>query len=444
MTIGKSNAKSSGGASALMLPLQLERGRAPGLSMHILTLGSLFVIAAILWGMLTHISELTVAPGQLRPSGFVHSVQHLEGGQIEDIFVAEGQIIDIGMPIVRLRPVQAAADLEQLQARHAALSLRIERLSALIEARPPRFDEISSKFSSVMLYEQDAYAAVLARHQQERGSLRSKIDQHRAEAEMLAQQVESLKRQLAIQSEQLAMREDLARKGYVSRSQYLEIKAEVEKSNELLILTSGQRTAAVEALNEAQIKLKEYDSTFKSSLSEDRAKATAELSEVTAVSPKQEDRVERLIVRSPVRGVIQELVPKSVGQVLQAGELIASIVPLDGEIVAEVQIPPQDIGYIKQGQKADVQVSTFDSVRFGKVPGTVRQISATTFHSPEGVPYYKAVIGLDRGFVTFAGQRHRVLPGMVVQAEIATGSKSLMAYMLKPIYNNYSTAFSER
>jgi membrane fusion protein, adhesin transport system len=83
-------------------------------------------------------------------------------------------------------------------------------------------------------------------------------------------------------------------------------------------------------------------------------------------------------------------------------------------------------------------------VRFGKVPGTVRQISATTFQSPEGVPYYKAVIGLDRGFVTFAGQQHRVLPGMVVQAEIATGSKSLMAYMLKPIYNNYSTAFSER
>jgi adhesin transport system membrane fusion protein len=442
--IGMFNGKSSDRASALMLPLQLESGRAPGLSMSILTLGSLFVVGAILWGMVTQINELTLAPGQLRPAGFVHSVQHLEGGQIEDIYVAEGQIVEAGMPIVRLQPVQAAADLDQLQARRVALSLRIERLSALIEGRQPRFGEPGSKNKRILSDEQEAHATAIARHQQERRSFRSKIDQHKAEAEMLEHQVESIRRQLAIQREQLKLRENLVRNGYVSKSEYLEIQRGVERSDELLILTSGQRTAALEALNEAEIKLMEYDAAFRNTHSEERAKATAELSEVTAISPKQEDRVERLLVRAPVRGVIQELVPRSVGQVLRPGDLIASIVPIGGDIVAEVQIPPQDIGYVRKGQKADVQISTFDSARFGKVPGTVRQISATTFQTVEGVPYYKAVIGLDRGFVTFAGQKHSVLPGMVVQAEIATGSKSLLAYMLKPIYNNYSTAFSER
>jgi HlyD family secretion protein/adhesin transport system membrane fusion protein len=444
MTIETSKTTPFKGASALMRPLQLEQGRAPGLSSSILTIGSVFVLAALVWGAFTQVNELTIAPGQLRPAGFVHSVQHLEGGQIEDIYVAEGQIVDAGTPIVRLQPVQTIADLEQLQARRAALSLRVERLSALIEERTPRLEELRGKYGNIVLEEQNAYAAALARYQQERRTLYSKIEQHKAEADMLAKQAESLKRQLAIQKEQLTLREDLAQKGFISKSEYLAIKREAEKSDELLILTSGQRAAAIEALNEAQIKLTEYHATFKSSLSEERARATAELSEVAALSPKQQDRVERLLVRSPVRGVVQELIPKSVGQVLRPGDLIASIVPLEGNIVAEVQVPPQHIGYVKTGQKAEVQVSTFDSVRFGKVPGTVRQISATTFQTPDRVPYYKAVIDLDRGYVTFGGQKHRVLPGMVVQAEIATGSKSLMAYVLKPIYNNYSTAFSER
>jgi HlyD family type I secretion membrane fusion protein len=438
------NAKSAERAKALMLPLQLEDGRAPGLSKSILTLSSMFVVGVILWGLVTNISELTLAPGQLRPDGFIHSVQHLEGGQIEDIYVSEGQIVEAGMPLVRLQPVQAAADLDQLQARRVALSLRIERLSALVESRAPRFGQPGSKYARILLDEQEAYETALARSEQERRSLQSKIEQHKAESEMLVRQIESLKRQLAIQREQLQLRENLVRDGYVARTEYLDIQREVEKSDELLILTSGQRTAALEALNEARIKLLEFEAAFKNSYSEERAKATAELGEVAAMSPKQEDRVERLLVRAPVRGVIQELVPKSVGQVLRPGDLVASIVPADGDIVAEVQLPPQDIGYVKTGQKAEVQVSTFDSARFGKVPGTVRQISATTFQTTEGVPYYKAVIGLERGFVTFAGQRHRLLPGMVVQAEIATGSKSLVAYMLKPIYNNYSTAFSER
>ncbi|HEY7765785.1 MAG TPA: HlyD family type I secretion periplasmic adaptor subunit [Aestuariivirgaceae bacterium] len=436
--------KSAERAKALMRPLQLEDGRAPGLSKSILMLGSMFVVGAILWGLVTNISELTLAPGQLRPDGFIHSVQHLEGGQIEDIYVSEGQIVEAGMPLVRLQPVQAAADLDQLQARRVALSLRIERLSALVDGRAPRFGQPGSKYARILFDEQEAYETALARYEQERRSLRSKIEQHKAESEMLARQIESLMRQLAIQREQLKLRENLVRNGYVAKTEYLDIQREVEKSDELLILTSGQRAAALEALNEAQIKLLEFEAAFRSSYSEERAKATAELSEVTAISPKQQDRVERLLVRAPVRGVIQELVPKSVGQVLRPGDLIASIVPVDGDIVAEVQVPPQDIGYVKKGQRAEVQVSTFDSARFGKVAGTVRQISATTFQTTEGVPYYKTVIALEHGFVTFAGQKHRLLPGMVVQAEIATGSKSLVAYMLKPIYNNYSTAFSER
>jgi HlyD family secretion protein/adhesin transport system membrane fusion protein len=230
----------------------------------------------------------------------------------------------------------------------------------------------------------------------------------------------------------------------VSKSQYLALQREAEKTNEGLLLARGGLMAATAAENEANSRLKAYRSEFRKRLSEERAKATAELTEITALWPKQEDRVARLMVRAPTRGVIQELVAKSVGQVMRPGELIASIVPMNGDMVAEVRIQPREIGHVHEGARAEIQVTTFDAVRFGKIPGTVRQISATTFYGQDSEPYYKAVIALERNFFTFSGQRHFVMPGMVVQAEILTGSKTLMAYLLKPLYQNYSTSFSER
>lgn len=431
-------------ARTLMLPLPLETGRTPGLALGFLSLGTAFVIATVAWGSVTTVNELTVAPGQLRPAGSVYSVQHLEGGQVQEILAAEGQIVEKGAPIVRLQPVQALADLDQLDARRAALRLRIERLSALIDRRAPDFGTEGGKFPAVMKDEAEAYQSGKAQYENERKALGFQVEQRSAETEGLRSQVASLKRQLALQTEQLSICQSLVDEGYVSKSQFIEIQRETEKINEQLLLSEGQLSSAGEGMKEARIKLAEYDSKFSSGLSDERAKASAELGEVTAVLPKQTDRVERLTVRAPVRGIVQELVPKSVGQVLRPGEMIASVVPLDEKIVAEVQIPPQEIAHIKPGQSADLQVSTFDSVRYGKIPGKVRQISATTFQTDDGVPYYKAVIALDREYVSFLGQRHPVVPGMVVQAEIATGSKTLMAYMLKPIYNNYSSAFSER
>jgi HlyD family secretion protein/adhesin transport system membrane fusion protein len=430
--------------SAMMSPMALEQGSAPGLSGSFLTIGSLLVAASIGWGAVTRVNELTIAPGQLRPVGFVHSVQHLEGGQVAEILAAEGQQVDADAPLVRLRPVQAAADLAQLETRRAALAMRIERLSALIGERAADFSSWRNGFAEIVAHEQAAYDAAKLENDEQRKALIARMDQHKAEANSIRSQVGSLERQLAILEEQLAMRAELVRQGFVSRSQYLALQRETEKTNESLLLARGGSMAADAALSEAEISLREYGSKLRDRLSDERAKATAELAEITALWPRQEDRVDRLVVRAPVSGVIQELVTKSVGQVVRPGELIASIVPMVGDLVAEVHIPPQDIGHVREGAKAEIQVTTFDAVRFGKIPGTVQQISATTFFGQDGEPFYKAIVMLERNFFTFSNQRYFVMPGMVVRAEILTGSKTLLAYLLKPLYQNYSTSFSER
>ena len=267
------------------------------------------------------------------------------------------------------QPVQATADLDQFETREAALSIRIERLSALVENRAADFNRWSGRFAGIVKHEQTAYEAARTEHAEAQQSLVAKVDQQKAETDTVRDQVGSLERQLAILNEQLAMRTELVRQGLVSRSQHLALQREAEKANEALLLARGGLMAAAAALTDANIKLKEYASSFRNRLSEERARATEELAEVAAAAPKQEDRVDRLTVRAPATGVIQELVTKSVGQVVRPGELIASIVPMNGDMVAEVRIQPQEIGQVQSGARAEIQVTTFDAVRYGKDSG---------------------------------------------------------------------------
>lgn len=428
----------------LTRPFKLEEGRVPGLSSRLLYLSAAFVVACVVWASLTEIRELAVASGQLEPAGSVQLVQHLEGGIVAEILVQEGQITEAGEPLVRLQPTAASSDLAQLSVRAAGLTLQIERQTAAIEGRMPEFGEFAMKYPGLALNQKQAFESERVRHAKTKDGLITRVDQKLAEVKALQSEAESLERRLEIDREQLDIRKKLKAQGFASIATVLEARRVHERTNSDLIALRGRLESAQEGLNEARIQLLAADAEFANRMTEERTKAVAELAELKELLAKQKDRVMRLLVRAPVQGVVQELVPKAVGQVLQPGELVAKIVPLGEELVAEVQIQPKDIGHINIGDLASVKITTFDPARFGAIEGTVKKISASTFQTPEGTPYYKAVISLAYNFVEAGGERHMVLPGMVVNAEIVTGSKSLARYLLKPVYRSLDIAFTER
>jgi adhesin transport system membrane fusion protein len=129
-------------------------------------------------------------------------------------------------------------------------------------------------------------------------------------------------------------------------------------------------------------------------------------------------------------------------------------VPSGQELVAEVRIESKDSGHIKVGAPANIKFTTYDSSLYGTVQGTVEYLSATTF-TPQagqiplpgqtpGEPYYKAIIGISRDSVGTGSLTRPVTPGMVIQAQIVTGSKSIVRYMLKPVFNSLDVIFTER
>lgn len=428
----------------LTLPFSLEDGRVPGISSWLLYVATAFIIASVVWASITEIRELAVASGQLEPVGSVQLVQHLEGGIVSEILVQEGQIVKSGAALVRLQPTAANSDLAQLSIREAGLKLSIERYTAALDGRLPEFGSLSVAYPGLASDQKQAFEAEREQQSQSKDALITRVEQKLAEVQALQSEGESLDRQLEIDLEQLEIRKNLKEQGFASKATVLEAKRSYERTNSDLISVRGRLHSAQEGLNEARIKLLEADAEFNNRMTEERTRASAELAELTESIAKQTDRVTRLLVRAPADGIVQELVPKGIGQVMQPGELIARIVPMGQALVAEVRIEPKDIGHVSIGDPASIKLTTFDTARFGAIDGLVTKISASTFQTPEGAPYYKAIIELKKNYVQSVGERHTVLPGMIVNAEIVTGSKSLTRYLLKPVYRSFDIAFTER
>ena len=431
-------------ARRLTLPLVLEEGRAPRLSSYILYLASGFVAATILWGSVTKIKELAIATGEVKPAGSVQLIQHLEGGLVAKILVSEGEIVEQGAPLVRLQPAAATSDLGQIEIRAANLAIQKERLSAQLEDRSPEWGLAAQEYPSLVREQAESLVAQRLQRENERDSLTTKVEQRESEVHTLSGQVESTAKQLDIQDEQLRIRESLLTEGLVAKPVYLESKRLYEQTLGQLASFKGQLQTAQETLNEARIQLLTLDTEYKQKLTEERSRVAAELAELQQSIEKHKDRVSRLLVRAPIKGIIQELVPKAIGEVIQPGGIVAQVVPMNNELVAEVRIEPKDIGHVQIGDTADIKITTFDAARFGTIDGTVRKISASTFQTEKGEPYYRAVIGLARDHVGLNEEVHHILPGMVVQADIITGEKSLTRYLLKPVYRSLNVAFSER
>jgi len=427
----------------LALPLALEEGKAPRVASLIMMVVSGFVALAIVWASVTTVRELAVAAGQVEPAGSVLTVKHLEGGVIGDILVSNGELVEAGDTLVTFQPTLLGADLDQAQAKAATLTLKSERLLAFIEEREPVF-EFKPAFRHLAAEQLETWRLQSASRGEQRAVATSRIAQREAELSSLERRVVNLNTQVDILEEQVGMRRGLLEKGLVSRIAFLESQRAVEQTRGELISSQGRVAEVTQAIMEAERNLSELNARLVDEAKQDQAQALGELEEVNSQIAKARDRVKRLAVRAPARGVVKGLTVHTVGDVVRPGDPVLEIVPLDDALVAQVEVDPKDIGHISIGDRAHVRITTYDPARFGQLEGSVAKISASTFENDRGEHFYHATISLDRNFVGSNMDKHLVLPGMVVNAEIVTGSKSIVRYLLKPVFRSLDTAFSER
>jgi membrane fusion protein, adhesin transport system len=431
----------SQGKSAFILPIELEDTRPVEVQRLILRFGSLLLLALTLWAAMTPIREMAIAPGLIIPKGEVRSVQHFEGGIVAEIYRQAGDVVRAGDQLIRLAPAQVGGDLGQLTVRLQDLKQTEEQLQKLLDRERQHLPIGPAELAGLSAVQQGVLLTRANERNDERKTLRSRVAQKKIEIESAKQQIVILEKMLKLRTDALSDRESLLQQGLATRRALLEDNAAVEQTRIQLMNANAQMKSSEEALIEAQSMLASSDASALRIWSEELAKVTSEAKETEESITKQKDRFDRLVVRAPVDGTVQFVTLKSVGEVVKAGDTILKIVPTGVPLMAEVQIKPDDIGNVKVGDTAELKVTAFDSAIYGKLMGRIESVSPSSFQRENGDYFYKATVTIMNSHLLGNAQ---ITPGMIVSAEIITGAKSFLRYILKPIFKVVDPAFGER
>jgi len=445
--------------------LALEEPRVHRLERAVVFGAGLLVASALAWATLTHVPEIAVGQGEIAPAVAAAPVQHLEGGIVAEVLVEEGDLIEAGQPLLRMNDTAVDAELAQARLRLESLQLQASRLEAAANAKIAAAEPISTQSSvtapnarasgeapsvlsfTVGPFTEPQRAALNSRLRalaDRAAVLQEQVEQRRNDLATFGGQVAALREQVSLYEKELGIREDLASNGLTTRLAVLEAQRMLMNARAEHDRLNGQYASAQRSLAEAEARIIELQSAAVDEARQEAARVALEVAETAEIVRKLEDRSKRTMLLAPISGVVRGLTVHRQGTVLQPGTLIAEIMPQDAPLVADVRLLPRDIGFIEVGQPVHLKVQAFDYTRFGTVEGKVERVSAGTFVDEQRQPYYRARIVLDLQHVGRDPRYAQLAPGMTVQADITTGSKTVLQYLLKPIYSAMATSFHER
>lgn len=422
----------------------IEEELVPKFVRPILFIVGTLLVLFLIWAAVAQMKEVARAAGEIIPNGNLKVVQHLDGGIVTEIPVEERTLVEPGQVVLRLDGTQLRAELKQMQSRLEGLELRGERLKSFAENRKPIFALLNDTMSALAPGQKQILDTQVAARASTISILERQIDQRRQRVDQLQQALQVANEQLALTNEIVDMREGLATRRLINKAVMLETRrAKVAAFGEVARLTEEIGIVRQELAEIQNRRLDTFNQLRRDAMTEYGA-VRSEAAEVAEQVKRLQDKVNRLDIRSPIRGWVHDLKAKSLGQVIQPGALIMQVVSDKIVVEAEVQITARDIGFVKVGQPVKLRVTTFDYARYGIGKGFLKRISASSVVGPDGKPYYKGLIELTNQYVGNVPANHPMQPGMTVEAEILTGEKTLMQYLTKPLIDVMSLSFYER
>ncbi|WP_312933607.1 HlyD family type I secretion periplasmic adaptor subunit [Pseudomonas sp.] len=406
----------------------------------------LFFVFFVLWASFAPIDEVTRGEGKAIPSSKIQKIQNLEGGIVAQIFAKEGEVVEVGQPLLRLDETRFVSNVGETEAERVSMALRVERLSAEVEGRALNIDEKLRQTSpNQAASEESLYQSRRQQLQDEIGGLQQQLVQRQQELREYGSKRAQYANSLQLLRQEIGMSEPLVAKGAVSPVEILRLRrSEVELRGEL-DATALAIPRAEAATREIQSKIEETRGKFRSDALTQLNEARTDLNKATATSKALDDRVNRTLVTSPVRGIVKQLLVNTIGGVIQPGSDIVEIVPLDDTLVIEAKILPKDIAFLHPGQEATVKFTAYDYTIYGGLKATLEQIGVDTITDEDKkTTYYPIRLRTERSHLGTDANPLLIIPGMVATVDIKTGKKTIMSYLLKPIIKGRDEAMRER
>jgi adhesin transport system membrane fusion protein len=435
-----------GEAPHLSKSVLLEETGIPHLMRAVVLFGATILLAFCFWAVVATVDEIAVATGEIVPLSRGLQVQHLRGGIIQEIVVRDGMLVKEGQVLIRLDPYIVRANLAQAQIRRNLLLVEKERVEAFVERRSPDFHSDDFHDKSLIKEQTDLYHLMLKSWKTSRRILQEQVEQAKAEMVGLYAQESKFGQQKSAIEREIELLGQWLKRGAVVHSKIdsLGLQRELSTFSGGLQETSAKHVEMVHKISELRSRLIQLDLQIMEAALNHLVDIKVELAQVNETVSKNEQDLNLLNIRSPVDGWVHSLSFHTIGGVVQPGATLFEVVPEAGGFVAEVKVTARDVGHVRVGQSVVVKFTTYEFGRYGGINGELTDLSPTAFFDRDGSPYHRGVVTLERAYIGPDPQLFPVRSGMVVHAGIRTGNKTIMEYLLRPIYTSADNALRER
>ncbi len=421
--------------------------QSPFIAQSLLWIIAALIIIMLTWASLAVVDEFTRGEGKIVPSSDLQVVQNLEGGILAKTFVSVGDVVERGQPLLQIDDTIFSSTYKERTLQAEQFIVKAARLRA--EANNTDFDAELAKLqgvrdSSLVISERALYNSRKEEHLSELEILNQKASQAYQELSSAKVNKQSLSDSYDLLKRELNFTRPLVAEGAVSHVELLRLERQVNDLKGEL----GRAAIAIYQLESAYSEVKKnVETRAQSFASESRGELNEIMSELGRIQQSNEaleDRVDRTVVRSPMKGTVKQLKVSTIGGIIQPGMDIVEIVPFDDSLLVDARVRPSDIAFIHPEQQATVKFTAYDFSIHGSLPAKVVHISPDTIVDEEGVSYYQVRLQTLDNHLGNAEDPLPIIPGMTVQVDILTGKKTILDYLLKPILKTKELAFRER
>ncbi len=431
--------------------LAIQESPMPKLPRLIFYLVAGLFIILLAWAIFAKVDIVAVAEGKLVPISYTKIVQPAEAGVVAEILVKEGDQVQAGQVLIRLDPTMTGADSRSLASELTLKRLTLRRVDSELAGIPLAIKEGDEP---VMIAQVQAQAN--AHRQAFTDALAQEVaTRERAHNELRAAQetLTKLKSTLPSYEQSAKAHSKLVAEGFLSPIAGNDKEREaIEKSQDLKAQAATVQ-GLLSTITAQDKKIAGLSSTFRSQLLIERTEAMGQLAKLDQDTQKMGYKTGLLELKAPQAGIVKDVATTSKGAVVQPGMVLLTLVPRGEQLVAEVQVKNEDVGFVQAGQPVRVKVAAYPFQKYGLIEGRIQTLApdaqSNTNNFGQPAPQgYKALVKLDTQFLESlngdTSQRKGLEAGMQVAAEIHQGRRTIVEYLLSPVQKVSAEAGRER
>jgi len=406
----------------------------------------------LLWGLFAPLDKGVPLSGTVAKESNRKAIQHQTGGTVKEILVKDGDMVKAGQVLVRMNNVIAKSSYDTSEAQYLTAranearliaerdGLKTIKFPAEIEQRKnePRVMELMSLQNQLLMSRQMSL-------QNELGSVDENIGGLKEQIKSLEESRDSKKTQMGFLKEQLEGMRDLAKDGYVARNRLLDLERTYAQLSGAMSEDIGNIGRSRRQVLELQLRRSQRGQDYQKEVRTQLSEVEKEAQALSARMEGQRFELDNVEVKSPVNGTVTGLAVFTQGGVVQSGFKMMEVVPTDDPLIVEGQLATNLVDRVHPGLKTELIFAAFNTNKTPHIEGEVEEIAADRIVDERtGAPYYKVRVRVTpEGQKKISANHMNVRPGMPVELFVKTGERTMMNYLLKPIFDRAHSALSE-